>query len=68
MAKIEKLELDAHREQLVLDVKTLVERYHAIFEWNVPDIDEVLSHRLIIEGIRDVLDGIEKTLIEKQGS
>lgn len=66
MAKIEQLELDAHREQLVSEVKALVERYRSIFEWDVPDIDEVLSDRLILEALRDALDGVEKTLIERK--
>lgn len=62
MAQLEQLELDAHREQLAADVKGLVEKYRAIFEWDVPEIDESLSDRLILSAIRQALDSIETAL------
>ena len=62
MAQLEQLELDAHREQLTVDVKGLIEKYRAIFEWDVPEIDEALSDRLILSAIRQALDGVEKAL------
>jgi molybdopterin converting factor small subunit len=65
MATMEQLELDAHRGQVVADVKALVERYRSIFEWDVPGIDQVRSDRLILRAIRDALDGVEKTLADE---
>jgi hypothetical protein len=62
MARMEQLELDAHRTQLVADVQALVERYRSIFEWDVPEIDQACSDRLILQAIREALDGVEKTL------
>lgn len=62
MAHMEQLELDAHRAQLVADVQTLVERYRSIFEWDIPEIDQLRSDRLILQAIRDALDGVEKKL------
>ena len=62
MAKIEQLELDAHREQLTADVKGLVEKYRSIFEWDVPDIDQAFSDKLIVAAIRHALDDVEKAL------
>ncbi len=64
MAKIEELELDAHRKQLNSDVKALVEKYRSIFEWDVPDIDQRHADRLIVAAIRTALDGVENTLAE----
>ncbi|WP_296449620.1 hypothetical protein [Rhodoferax sp. UBA5149] len=64
MAKIEELELDAHRKQLNSDVTALVEKYRSIFEWDVPDIDQRYADRLIIAAIRKALDGVENTLAE----
>jgi molybdopterin converting factor small subunit len=68
MAKMEQLELDAHRGQLVADVKALVERYRSIFEWDVPGIDQVRSDRLILQAIRDALDGVEKALADEDAA
>ena len=59
MAEIEQLEMDAHRAQLVADVKALVEKYRAIFDWDVPEVDEALSDRLILKAIRQILVDIE---------
>jgi hypothetical protein len=60
--KVEQLEMDAHREQLVSDVKGLVEKYRSIAGWDVPDIDQRLSDKLIIVAIRGALDGVESAL------
>ena len=62
MARIELLELDAHREQLTSDVKALVEKYRSIFEWDVPENDQALSDKLIFEAIRQSLDDVETAL------
>ena len=63
MAQMEQLELDAHRWQLVADVQALVERYRSIFEWDIPEIDQARSDRLILQAMRDALDDIEKALV-----
>lgn len=64
MAKIEQIELDRHREQLTADVKSLVDKYRSIFEWDVPDVDEVAVDRLILGAIRQALDGVDHALSE----
>ena len=63
---VERLELEAHREQIDADVRRLVEKYLAIAEWDVPEIDEPLSSRLIITAIRQALDRAEKALPDAQ--
>jgi hypothetical protein len=64
MARIEQLELDAHRDQLNADVKGLVEKYRSIFEWDIPDIDERASDKLILGAIRHALDAVESSLMD----
>jgi len=63
MAKIELLELEAYRNQLINDEKKLVEKYRAIFDWDVPDIDQGFADKLILVEIRQELDSIEKQLL-----
>ena len=60
------MELEAHREQLEADVRRLVEKYLAIAEWDVPEIDEPLATRLIVTAIRQALDRVEKSLPDQQ--
>jgi hypothetical protein len=58
MAHIEALEMDAHRVQLTSDVRHLVDKYRAIFGWDVPDIDEALADRLIVKALHQALEDI----------
>jgi len=67
MAQMEQLELDAHRGQLVADVQALVEKYRSIFDWDIPEINQARSDRLILQAIRDALDGVEKALATEAG-
>ena len=66
MRSPEQLELEAHREQLETDVRHLVEKYLAIAEWDVPEIDEPLASRLIITAVRQALDRVERALPDAQ--
>lgn len=59
MSEVEKLELSAHRSDIIEDVNKLIEKYRAIFGWDVPDIDENLASRLILNEVRQALDDIE---------
>lgn len=63
MAKIEQLELEGHRSAIIADVKSLVEKYRAIFDWDVPDVDQNAADKLILAAIRKALDDIEKELL-----
>jgi len=48
MAHIEELELDGHRGGIIADVRRLVEKYRAIFDWDVLDIDQRRADELIL--------------------
>lgn len=65
MDHIEKLELSAHHNNILKDVNDLIEKYRAIFGWEVPDIDENLSNTLILNEVRKALDDIQKKLLGK---
>lgn len=62
--KLEQIELANHREQIVADVKRLVEKYRAIFDWDVPEIDQAAADRLILGEIGKALVDVEKKLLE----
>ena len=63
MAKIELLELEAHRSQIIDDVKKLVEKYRSIFGWDVPDIDQGYADKLILVEISQALESVKKELL-----
>jgi hypothetical protein len=62
MAEIEELEMARRHDQLVSDVRGLVDKYRAIFDWDVPDIDQAAADKLILAEIRKALAAIEKSL------
>jgi len=63
MAKIEQMELEGHRDEIIHDVKIVVDKYRAIFDWDVPDIDQNYADKLILVEIRKALDDIENELL-----
>ena len=65
MPKIEEVELSGHRAAIVADVTKLVEKFRAIFDWDVPDVDQILADKLILVEIRKTLVEIERPLKEK---
>jgi hypothetical protein len=59
MVKIEQLEMNAQRAQLNANMKDLVEKYRSILGWDVPEIDDPLSDRLIFQALREALNNIQ---------
>lgn len=62
MLTLEQRELDAYHGRITTDVKALVEKYRAIFDWDVPDIDQTLADRLILTAIHKALDELGRQL------
>jgi hypothetical protein len=63
VAIIEQIELESHRSGIISDMKHLVEKYRAIFDWDVPEIDQGVADKLILVEMRKALDDIEKKLL-----
>ncbi len=59
MPQIEQLEMNAHRAQLTCDMTALVDECRAIFDWEVPEVDESAADRLILKALRQTRDNIE---------
>jgi len=58
MSKMEQLELDAYRNEIISDMEGLVEKYRAIFDWDIPEVDEAAADKLILAAMHAALDGI----------
>ncbi len=63
MPGIEQKELEGHRDQIDADVKKLIEKYRAIFDWDVPDIDQAAADKLILTEVRRAVDALERRLL-----
>ncbi|MET3123074.1 hypothetical protein AAKU67_002684 [Oxalobacteraceae bacterium GrIS 2.11] len=62
MARIEQIEMERRYAAIVADMNGLVEKYRAIFDWDVPDIDQSLADRLIVQAMHKALDELAKKL------
>ena len=62
MSEMEKLEIVAHRNDINADVKQLVEKYRAIFGWDIPEINQNVADKLILQAIHQSLNKVEKEI------
>lgn len=58
MKKMEQLELDAYRNEIVADMSDLLEKYRRIFGWDIPELDQAAADRLILAAMHKALDDI----------
>lgn len=58
MKKMEQLELDAYRDDIGADMRGLLEKYRAIFGWDIPEIDQQGADKLILAEMHKALDDI----------
>ncbi len=48
---------------MIADVKSLVEKFRAMLNWDVPEINQIAADKLIPLEMRKALDDIEKDLM-----
>ena len=60
MAKMEQLELEAHRSEIDADMRSLVEKYRRVFGWDIPEIDQPAADKLILAAMHKALDDIQR--------
>ena len=58
MKNMEQLELDAHRSEIVADMRRLIEKFRTIFDWDIPEIDQRAADKLILAEMHTALDDI----------
>jgi len=60
MTDIQALEVGRYYDELKADVKSLVDKYLRIADWDIPDNDEAKTVALILAAMRKALDEVEK--------
>lgn len=63
MAEMHEIEIERYQQELLDDVRALVDKYRRAMEWDIPDIDETESDRAIFAAIRNTLAVVEHELI-----
>ena len=54
----EQQELDARRQEIVVDMCSMVEKYRKIFDWDIEHIDRRVADKLILSAMHTALDEI----------
>lgn len=60
MASLEQVEISRYHDELVHDVRHLVQKYGRIMGWEVPELDEAEARRLILGALKDALADVER--------
>jgi hypothetical protein len=63
MAEMHEIEIKRYQQEMLDDVRALVDKYRCAMEWDIPDNDEKESDRAIFEALRKTLQVIEHELI-----
>jgi hypothetical protein len=63
MSEMHEIEISRYRQEMLDDVRVLVDKYRSAMEWDIPDNDEKESDRAIFEALRNALQIVEHELI-----
>jgi len=67
LPKLEQFEIETYRGEIVRDVRHLVEKYRAVFDWDVPDIDQAAADRLILTEVVTAVNALKDELLNPAG-
>lgn len=60
MASLEQIEISKYHDELVHDIRHLVQKYGRIMGWEVPELDEAQARRLLFQALKDALADVER--------
>lgn len=63
MSEIHEIEIRRYQQEMLDDVRALIDKYRCAMEWDIPENDEKESDRVIFEAVRNALDIVEHELI-----
>jgi len=59
MSKMEELELQTYKKNIALDTASLLDKYRAIFTWDIPEVDIHFVDNLILTEIATAIKQLE---------
>jgi type II secretory pathway predicted ATPase ExeA len=60
MASLEQVEISRYQQELIHDLRHLVQKYGRIMGWEVPELDEAEAKRLILQALKEALADVER--------
>jgi hypothetical protein len=64
MKKMEQIELNAYHNEIVDDMRSVVQKYRRRFGWDIPEIDQAAADDLIVTAMHQALEDIAVKLAE----
>jgi len=65
LPKLEQFEIEARRGEIARDARHLVERYRAVFDWDVPDVEQAAADRLILTKVATAVNALKNELLNQ---
>ena len=62
MSQMHEIELRRYREEMLDDVRALIDKYRAAMEWDIPETDEREAEKAIFKAVREALERVEHEL------
>ena len=62
MSNIEELELQAYKNNITSDVAALLDKYRAIFTWDIPEVDIHFVEKLVLGEIAKAVEQLTSDL------
>jgi hypothetical protein len=60
MTSLQQIEIEKYHDEIVDDVKNLIEKYRKIMDWEIPENNEQQANQLIIAAVQNALDKIKE--------
>jgi len=59
MTDVEKIEIARYHREIVHDLRHMLKKYHRIMEWEVPEVDEQETRKLVLRAMHEALAEVE---------
>ncbi len=60
MSDMQHIEINRYKDEIIDDVKQLIEKYRKAMDWDIPENDDKKSDKIIFQAIEAALAQIEK--------
>lgn len=66
MSDMQQIEINRYHDEIIDDIKQLIEKYRRAMDWDIPENDDKKSDRIILDAIEVALANVKKDILSKQ--
>ena len=63
MENLQQFEVEKYHNEIVDDVKNLIEKYRKIMDWEIPENDEQQADEVILSAVQKALDKTKQEIL-----